>query len=356
MTQYSARELRIIAADSLGELNYNGKRCLLASLNENNPDAGKYADSLIKTVGVGVYNKLKAFLSDGQRCLAVAEAIGKRGVRCITIRSGLYPEELKNIPVPPLVLYARGNEQLLKGDKLAVVGSRRSTPQTIEECKKLCAQISARLTVVTGVADGADSAAIKGALATGRVICVLPGGHDSSCAARPSLLKMAEAKGLTLSEFPPLFRAQRYTFILRNRIIAGLSRGTLVVSAAKKSGALSTAAYAADYGRDVFAFPHSIGIASGEGCNALIKKGAYLAENALDILSVLGLELPVERKVQLVGEELAVSDFIRSRGEAHLAEIAQAAGIPLRQASTVCSSLELKGIIARTGGNKFSAV
>lgn len=356
ISEYSPDERALIIADSFSELTYKQKKYFFASTNLQGDKRQKYADILIKTLGDGVYNKLRDKFSDSKYAEKVLDSLVRRAISCVTLKSGLYPEELKNIPVPPLVLYARGNVQLLSDKKVAVVGSRRSTPQALEECSKICGELTRKLTVVTGVADGADSAAIKGALASGRIIAVLPGGHDSGCAAHASLLAKVEAKGLSVSEFPPKFKAQRYTFILRNRIIAGLTGGTLVVSAAERSGALSTASYAADYGRDVLAFPYSLGVASGEGCNALIKKGAYLCENALDIFSLFGLELPVEQSPDLSAEEAAVFGAIRGGGEVHASEIARVTGKSLRDVGTICSLLEIKGLIIRTGGNKYAAV
>lgn len=354
--QYTPFERELIVVDSFGELNYNNKKNFLASLAGSEGERQKFAQSLIKTLGGGVYNKLKAKFSDGGYRDKLFASLERRGVFCVTIASADYPESLKNIPVPPLVLYCRGNRALLGGEKLTVVGSRKTLPQIVEQCRHICSELTRRLTIVTGVADGADSAAIKGALASGRIICVLPGGHDSGCAAHAQLLARAEEVGLSISEYPPAFKAQRYTFLVRNRIMAGLSSGTLVVSAAKRSGALSTASYAADYGRDVFAFPYFAGVPSGEGCNALIKKGAYLAENALDILSVFGLELPVEKLPELSEAEQAVFLAVRQTGEMHAAEIAKISGRPMREVAALCAALEIKGLITRTGGNKFAAV
>ena len=155
----------------------------------------------------------------------------------------------------------------------------------LADCKKMAGEISSRFTVVSGFADGADSAALEGALAAGgKVISVFANGLDYIYPAinRP-LADKVEKCGLIITEYPPEVGPKPYHFPVRNRIIAGLSKGTLVVSADKTSGALITADYAADYGRDVFAFPYSIGAFSGAGCNALIKKGAFLAENILDI-------------------------------------------------------------------------
>lgn len=353
---YSEDEKSIIIADSLENLNYKQKKLFLASVNRQNDKRQKYADILIKTLGDGVYNKLRDKFYDEDYRDKVFSALIKRSITCVTIKSELYPEELKNIPVPPLLLYARGNVELLRDKKFAVVGSRKSLPQALEGCKDICKNLAERLTVVTGVADGADSAAIRGALSSGRIIVVLPGGHDSGCAARAALLAKVEEKGLSVSEFPPRFKAQRYTFILRNRIMAGLTLGTLVVSAAAKSGALSTASYAADYGRDVFAFPYSIGVPSGEGCNALIKKGAYLCENALDILSQFGVELPVEQCCDIDDDEEEILKVVRVCGEIHALQLAEATGKALRDVSAICAMLEIKGLIIRTGGNRYAAV
>lgn len=356
ISMYSQDEEAVIIADSFSELTYKQKKYFLAATNLQGDKRQKYADILIKTLGDGVYNKLRDRFSDEKCRGEVFDRLSRRNIFCVTIKSRLYPEELKNIPVPPLVLYARGNVQLLGDNKISVVGSRKSTPFALEECKRICGTLSQKLTVVTGVADGADSAATEGALPSGKIIAVLPGGHDSGCAARASLLAKVEAKGLSVSEFPPKFKALRHTFILRNRIIAGLSKGTLVVSAAERSGALITASYAADYGRDVFAFPYSLGVPSGAGCNALIKKGAYLCENALDIFSLFGLELPVEQSFNLSAEETEVFDAIREGGEVHASEIAKKTGRTLRDVGAICSLLEIKGLIIRTGGNKYAAV
>ncbi len=353
---YLKEEIDIITADSFRELNYKQKKLFLASLKESNAERDTYAQALIKICGAGVYNKLREeFLNEAYR-QKVLNALEKRGVVCSTIKSASYPTQLKNIPAPPLILYLRGNVSLLKKDIFAVVGSRKTTAPVAAECKKICAALSERLAVVTGVADGADSYAAEGALKTGNVICVLPGGHDTSCAANIKILRRVEKEGLSVSEFAPGLPAQRYTFLLRNRVIAGLCRGVLVVSAAKKSGALSTASYAADYSRDVFAFPYSIGIPSGEGCNALIKKGAYLCEDVNDIFSSLGYELEKEERIEVSKEEKLVLDILKEQGELHAEKIAAAAGKQLYEVTVTLSLLEIKGLIIRCAGNKYAAV
>jgi DNA processing protein len=165
-----------------------------------------------------------------------------------------------------------------------------------------------------------------------------------------------EERGLIISEYQPQVKPLRYYFSMRNRIIAGLSKGTLVVSAAKKSGALITANYALDYGRDVFAFPYNVGVTTGEGCNALIKKGAALAEGAQDILQNYGIEDVEEESIILTEEEDKLLTFLRDEGESHLEMMARAIEKKSFQILPICSSLEIKGLIVKTGGNKYTAV
>ncbi|MDE7076083.1 MAG: DNA-protecting protein DprA, partial [Clostridia bacterium] len=172
---YTKSETDLIVADSIEELNYKQKKLLLASENGETDDGQKYAEALIKTLDGGVYNKVREKFRDQNYRGKVLAALDKKGVQCVTVKSADYPGLLKQIPVPPLVLYLKGNRALLATRKFAVVGSRRTTAQMTEVCKSICAELSKKLTVVTGVADGADGAAAKGALKSGNIICVLPG-------------------------------------------------------------------------------------------------------------------------------------------------------------------------------------
>ncbi len=353
---YTDRERDLIIADSLKELSYKQKKLFLASLSENNTEREKYAAALIKNCGEGVYNKVKGRFDNENYRKKTFENLDKRRIKCVTYKSADYPAELKEIPAPPLVLYARGNTKLLTSVKFGVVGSRKTTPAAFEECKKICSSLAEKLTVVTGIADGADRAAATGALPSGNVICVMPCGHDGG-GTHTAIVKEFEKVGLTVSEFPPQTSAQRFTFFLRNRIIAGLCKGVLVVSAAEKSGALNTASYAADYSRDVFAIPYCPGIPSGVGCNKLIKGGAYLCDCAEDILTVLGFACGDKKEsIILDGDESAVIELLREKGELHAEKIAAAIGKKPYEVSAICASLEIKGLLVKTGGNKYSAV
>jgi DNA processing protein len=175
-------------------------------------------------------------------------------------------------------------------------------------------------------------------------------------ASNASLIKKAEEKGLLLTELPPETAPQKYLFSMRNRLIAGLTKGVLIVSAAEKSGALITANYAVDFGREVFAFPYSIGVTSGAGCNNLIKKGATLAESAADIFEAFGLDVKEKPKVELSGDEQTLYNYLKDNGEQHLQQITTFMGKRAFEVVCICSALEIKGLVVKTGGNKYAAV
>lgn len=357
--KYTENEIELIIADSIKLLDYKQKKLLLASCNPTIADREKYLNGLIKSVGGGVYNKVKALFDDGKYRDEVLKDLQRRGIECVTYKSADYPLALKQIPVPPLALYVRGRRELLSTRLFAVVGSRRISASAAEECKRICAELSQHITIVSGVADGGDSAAVYGALTTGNVICVLPGGHDSDCCRNAEMLKRVEREGLTLTEFTPETPVQRHTFTLRNRVMAGMTEGVLVTSAGERSGTLSTAGYANGYSREVFAFPYSLGVASGVGCNKLIKDGAALCDCADDVLFALGIESGgknTEKICDVDGDEAAVLNLLKEQGEMHAEKIAAALGLPLTDVVTACSMLEIKGLVVRTGGNSFEAI
>ncbi|MBD5631840.1 MAG: DNA-protecting protein DprA [Clostridia bacterium] len=354
---YTEEEINLIVLCSFPELTYQHRYELLSRLESATPDFTKNEDDLIKSVSDGVYNKVKEnFFSPGYRA-EVLKGLDERGITCVTVFSENYPELLKEIDTPPLVLYCKGNLNLLNTRCFAVVGSRRTPAAMLKECNKISKQLSSAFTVVTGLADGADSAAIEGALASGKVISVLAYGFDYVYpACNKSLLKKVENKGLVITEFTPQTKVQKHLFPIRNRIIAGLSDGVLVVSAGKKSGALITAACAYEYGRDIFAFPYGIGVTQGEGCNSLIKKHGGLAENILDIFSQYGLDFKEPEKEALSSDEKAVLELVRESGEAFVAALAEKLGKQPYQVLSVLMSLEVKGKVVNIGGNRYSAV
>ena len=354
---YSEKEIDLITFCALDGISSNIKYALLTKLNKGAPDIRRIEDGLIKSMADGVYNKLKAQYNDPQFRKSVLENLDKKGIVCVTKYSENYPALLKQTADPPLVLYCKGKVELLKTKCFAVVGSRRCPVKTVADTKKIAGEITQVFTVVSGIAEGGDSAAVEGALKTGNVICVLAYGFDYVYPAmNAQLLKKVESEGLIITEYPPDVSPKSYQFPVRNRIIAGMSLGTLVVSAPKKSGALITADVAQQYDREIFAFPHSIGVPAGEGCNALIKEGAHLTENILDILKPFGLDLTLPKKEELTGDELAVYNILCEEGELFLPVLAERLGKQVYQLLTVISKLEIKGRVVRLGGNVFSAV
>lgn len=354
---YTEEEINLITLCSFEELTYQQRRVLLSDMTSAFPDFVKYREKLIKSVGDGVYNKVKSKFSDPSYRERVLKKLEKRNIVCVTYVSENYPEALKNSPCPPQVLFCRGNVNLLNTRCFAIVGSRRTLPNVLKECRKISSQAAEEFTIVSGMADGADTAAIEGAIESGNVISVLAYGFDHVYpAVNEKLLRKTEEKGLVITEYTPQIEPKAYNFPVRNRIIAGLAEGVLIVSAGKKSGALITAGYAEEMGRSVFAFPYSPGVTSGEGCNNLIKKGAKLTENILDIFEEFGLDFkPPEEKV-FTPEEEELLKLIGESGEAFVPDIAAKMGKMPFQLIPILSSLEIKGAVARLGGNRYSKI
>lgn len=354
--KYSGQEENIIIADSLEGLTYRQKRAFLCAVGQKRDEHIKYEQFLIKSLGGGVYNKLKTLFRDSSYRSRVLEGLEDRGIFCVALECPGYPEDLASIPAPPLVLYCKGKTRLLGERRFAIVGSRRTPSSSLAATKKIAAQLSEKFVIVTGVAEGADSAAMEGAMDSGRLICVFPGGLDYvSCQFNAAAIMEAEERGLVISEWPPATAIKKYMFAVRNRIIAGLSSGVLVAGAPGRSGALITAAYAENYGREVFAFPYSLGVAAGEGNNALIRKGATLCRNVLDIFASFGVEYKTEAE-NLTPSERAAVQFLKDSGESHIEDIAAKLGIKVFSAAALLSALELKGLVSKCGGNRYCAV
>ena len=216
--------------------------------------------------------------------------ISKAGAEVLTVFDKGYPENLKNIYDPPMVLYVKGS--IRKEDELSIsiVGSRKCTYYGMNMADKIAGQLAAAcVTIVSGLARGIDTSAHKGALkAKGRTIAVLGSGLGNIYPAenRPLAEKIAQS-GAVISEFPMQMPPDRNNFPRRNRLISGLSRAVLVVEAANKSGALITADFALEQGRDVYAVPGTADRLSSMGTNSLIKQGAKLVDNVEDILEEL---------------------------------------------------------------------
>lgn len=215
----------------------------------------------------------------------------------ITLHDAGYPRLLKEIADPPLVLFVHGDPAVLNQPQIAMVGSRNPTPQGVENAHAFAQSFAQTgLTITSGLALGIDAACHEGALAgQGHTIGVMGTGLDRVYPKRHhALAHEIAAQGALISEFPPGTPPLKENFPRRNRIISGLSLGTLVVEASVNSGSLITARCAADQGREVFALPGSIHNPLARGCHALIRQGAKLVESANDVLEELHTTLPLQ--------------------------------------------------------------
>lgn len=289
------------------------------------------------------------------------------GCRILSQNDPEYPELLKQIYDPPIVLYLKGN--LLDKDKnsVAIVGSRMTTHYGLEVARKFGYQLAyLGVTVVSGGACGIDTAAHQGALsAQGRTIAVLGTGINLvTPPENANLFERIAASGAVLTQFPFNRPPDKQSFPIRNRIVAGMTLGTVVVEANLTSGALITSNFAAEYGRQVFAVPGRIDSPRSKGCHDLIKKGAKLCEGPEDILSEFeylfppsnrppsaaqtgvlpALELSeTERQVYetLELEEISIDDVIRK------------SSLPASSVSVALLSLEMKRLVRQLPGKMF---
>jgi DNA processing protein len=334
------------------------------------------------------------------------ELINEYGCQVLTLYDDAYPLHLKQIDTPPLVLYIKG--ELTPEDSLSIslVGSRNARDYGRKVSYRLSYQLAQRgLTVVSGLAKGIDTAAHRGALeAGGRTIAVMGNGLSVIYPAmNRDLVKKIEASGALVSEFPIAVKPKPGNFPRRNRIISGLTLGTVVVEASNRSGALITARLAGEQGREVFAVPGEIFSELSTGTHRLINNGAKLVNTVDDLLNELpqhalnqiqsptpvslmsGIDTessqervpPVEKddpkltatqppaEVQqpvqsapppdLTSDEKTVFDAIETPSS-HIDTIVRATQLPISQVSSILLMLELKGIVQQLPGKQFTKV
>ncbi|SAI67332.1 Smf protein [Bordetella ansorpii] len=220
--------------------------------------------------------------------------VAEPGRHILTLSDPAYPQQLLNIADPPVLLYVTGDPTRLTGPSLAVVGARSATPGGEDNARAFARHLAGHgWCVISGLAQGIDAAAHEGALLAGEAgagtVAVMGTGIDRVYpASHRDLAHRIAAHGALVSELPLGTPALKHHFPQRNRLVAGLARGVLVVEAAKQSGSLITARLAAEGGREVFAIPGSIHSPLSRGCHALIRQGAKLVETAQDITDELG--------------------------------------------------------------------
>lgn len=284
----------------------------------------------------------------------------KTGITILTWDDPEYPPLLKQIYDPPFVLYVRG--ELLSTDEwaMAVVGTRRASAYGREATRRLAGDLAAnRITIVSGLAQGIDSHAHKAALeAGGRTIAALAHGLDRVYPPQNrSLAAEIVEHGALVSDFALGTRPEAKNFPARNRIISGLALGTLVVEAGKRSGALITAEFAAEQGRDVFAVPGNIFATGAMGTNRLIQTGAKLALSVEDVLEELNLTMigAFQQAREIVPENEMESRLLDhlSDDPVHADELSQAVGLSISEVSSTLALMELKGMVRQVGGMNY---
>ncbi len=281
-------------------------------------------------------------------------------IRQIKISDPSYPAGLKKLKNPPKIIFYRGNPNFKK-NAVAIVGSRKYTPYGKQIALEIAGDLAqSGIAVISGMASGIDTFAHQACLEkNGYTIAVLGSGIDDKSIFPSENVKLAreiiESGGCVLSEYPPGTKGAKYTFPNRNRIIAALSQGITVIEAPEKSGSLITAQWGKILKKKIFAIPNSIYCASSKGCNALIKNGAMLAEDAQDIIQGLGIKQTDKTRARMSGDDNNETAILKilCNGPAHIDKIIESSGLAPSQICSSLAILEIKGKVRNLGGNMF---
>ncbi|NOX61508.1 MAG: DNA-protecting protein DprA [Chloroflexi bacterium] len=291
---------------------------------------------------------------------AEVQRLHASGVRVLTWEDPDYPARLLEIPAPPPVLFVRGELSPQDDWGVAVVGTRRATTYGREAARRLVEDLArAGVTIVSGLARGIDGVAHRTALEVGgRTLAVMGSGLDMVYP--PEHRKLARQileQGAWISEQPLGAKPEARNFPARNRIISGLSRGVLVVEGRWSSGAIITAKFALEQGRDVFAVPGSILSPASEGPNRLLKEGAIPALSANDILEALNFT-QIDQHLQarqILPDDPVEAELMSllSREPRHIDEIRRDIDLPIQEVSSALTLMELKGLVRQVGGMHY---
>ena len=353
---------RLSLVDGLGPVRLRG---LLAQFGSARAvfQVGKGQLEAVDNIGPVVAEAIRQ--STAEEAASAYQKMVEQGIRLLFETDSEYPEALREIPSVPLSLAIQGD--LLPRDRLAIgiVGSRRCTAYGRKIAEQLATDLAAKgITIVSGLARGIDAAAHAGALkAGGRTIAVLASGLGNIYPPEhKDLAREIANQGALLSEAPLDGPPIGGLFPQRNRIISGLSLGVIVVEAAARSGALSTAHHALEQNRDIFAVPGRVGDAASEGTNQLIKNGAFLVRNADDVLEHLG---PVQMPGTAEPVPVAVAtppglDATQTKlwdalgcDEVELETLLERTGLRASEASSALLLMEMRKLVRRQPGNRY---
>jgi DNA processing protein len=332
---------------------------------------GLTLSQLMKTDGIGenVARNIVRF-DNWQFVDDILRKTEKCGSRLVSFDDSHYPELLRHIYDPPLVLWLKGDPDALNKHGIGVVGTRRPGKYGLEQTAVWSQHLSQNgLCINSGLAYGVDAAAHQAALdAGGTTVAVLGSGIDVIYPARNSRLaaKMMENGGAVITEYPPGTPPDAVNFPGRNRIVSGMSHGILVIETGIKGGSMITARYALDQNREVFAIPHALGKRGGEGCNYLIRTGqGKLVQSLSDIFDEISLNLPGSDKssaavktksawkeMDLKEDQKRICELLEAQ-QMHIDQISERLEIPGYRILPVILEMELMGIIKQRAGRYF---
>ncbi|TES97306.1 DNA-protecting protein DprA, partial [Patescibacteria group bacterium] len=289
------------------------------------------------------------------------EKLNKHQVKCLTYLNQNYPKLLKEIHAFPPLLYYKGKQIDFKKPFVAVVGTRKSSPEGVKATEKLVKELVQQgIGIVSGMAFGIDSVAHKTALENGgTTVAVLACGLDQVYPRSNASLAQEIAKnGILLSEFPIGTLPLKENFPRRNRLISGLALGTLVTEAGEKSGALITASYALEQNREVFTIPYNLDHKQGRGCNLLIQSGAKLVTKVEDILEELGLNYFKVPKKEIAlddPKEKMIYESLLNKNK-HIQELVRELNLTSQELSSTLAVMEIKNLVKRLEGGFYCVV
>jgi DNA processing protein len=292
---------------------------------------------------------------------AVRAEAAAAGIQAVPWNDPAFPASLLTLTDCPPVIWCRGSLACLAAPVVAIVGSRAATAVALEAASRLATDLAALgITVVSGLARGVDSAAHRGALATGRTLAVLGSGPDRVYPPEHrALAREIEAQGAVISEYPPGRPPLPFHFPMRNRLISGLSLGVVVIEAAESSGSLITAACALEQGREVMAVPGNVLTGRNRGGHALLRDGATIVEGAVDVARALGFSSPPGAEAGArtdVRSVVSADPFLRHMTVDEpfdLDALVQVSGLDAPRLIPRLVELELKGLVRRIGGGRF---
>ncbi len=325
-------------------------------------------EGINKSIIDGIHALFKSRREIFQAADTMLEISESKGIKPVTLLDRGYPENLKNIYDPPPVLYCKGELSERLNHSISIVGTRYPSDYGRKACLDIAGELSSDgIPIVSGLAMGIDSTAHKAALDAGSLTyAVLGGGIDRIYPpGNKPLSERVAAQGALLSEFDTGVQAERMNFPRRNRIISGLSLGTVIIESGLKGGSLITAEFAIDQNREVFAVPGNIGSRKSEGCNNLIKKGAAkLIMSAEDIVSELSYKLrgvldkkinpkPAKEIPQMSVFETKIYAALDGEEPAHIDKISEMTGLNISDCLVNLLMMEFKGFVIQIPGKYF---